>query len=144
MPDEADPPRKNYGFREREFQRDNVLKPGAPSQPTARELAMMSGPVVRSKTDGAAKAGDPNDVYVVLGENRAVEKKLGLNEVEIREIKSRRKRDYWLLLISSELMLGTLAVAGRDNPIVFVSAVAGMGLVASGLTWLMWHVMGKY
>ena len=144
MPDEADPPRKNYGFKEREFKRDNARRSGESPLPTAKELAIMSGSVVRSKTTGAAKADDPNDVYGVLEANRAVEKKHGLNEVEIREIKSRRKRDYWLLLISSEVVLGAIAVVGRSNPFVLACSVVGMGLVGFGLTWIMWQVMNKY
>ncbi len=144
MPDEADPPRKNYGFKDREFTRDNTLTSAAP--PTAKELAIMSGHVRKAGLSavGSAKADDPNDVYAILHANRAVEQKGGLNEVEIREIKSRRKRDYWLLLISSEVVLGVVAYAGRGNAFVLACSVAAMGLIAFGLTWVMWQVMNKY
>ena len=40
-PDE--PPRKNYGFKDRAFQRDNPLSSDAPPLPTAQELAKMAG-----------------------------------------------------------------------------------------------------
>ena len=139
-----DPPRKNYDFKERAFKRDNVPAADAPPVPTAKELAMMAGPVTRSSQGGAAKADDPNDVYAVLQRNRAVEKKLGLNEVELQQIKSRRKRDYWLLLLASEAGLAVVAVVGRSNVFVLACSVAAMGLVAFGLTWIMWQVMNKY
>lgn len=146
MPDEPDPPRKNYGFKDRDFKRDNTHSSGESPVPTAKELAIMSGPVAKhgQAAVGSAKADDPNDVYAVLEENRAVAKKHGLNEIEIKLLKSRRKRDYWLLLLSSEALLAVLAFFGRGNPFVFVGSIAAMGFVAFGLTWLMWQVMNKY
>jgi len=146
VPDEADPPRKNYGFKDREFKRDNVLKPTEAPMPTAKELAIMAGPVAKhgQAAAGRAKAEDPNDVYAVLQANRTVEKKHGLDEFELKQIKNRRKRDYWLLLISCEVALGALAYTGRGNAFVLACSVAGMGLIAFGLTWIMWQVMNKY
>jgi hypothetical protein len=146
VPDEADPPRKNYGFKDREFKRDNALQSAEPPPPTAKELAMMAGPAAKhgKALTGAQKVDDPNDVYAVLQANRAVEKQHGLDEFEIKRIKSRRKRDYWLLLITSEVALGALAYAGRGNAFVLACSVAAMGLIALGLTWIMWQVMSKY
>lgn len=76
VPDEPDPPRKNYGFKDRDFKRDNALKSTEPPPPTAKELAIMSGPVANhgKAAVGSAKVEDPNDVYAVLQENRTVEK----------------------------------------------------------------------
>jgi len=144
--DEPDPPRKNYGFKDRDFQRDNAASSAVPPLPTAKELAIMAGPVAQHgrAAAGKRKADDPNDVYAALEKNRAVEKKLGLNEVEIRELKSRRKRDYWLLLITSQCALGAVAYVGRANPFFFVGAIAAMGFTAAALTWIMWQVMNKY
>jgi len=146
VPDEPDPPRKNYGFKDRDFKRENAPASEAPPMPTARELAIMSGHKVPSapKAPGGPKPGDPNDVYAILQANRAVEKDLGLNEVEIKRLKSRRKRDYWLILLASETGLGGLAFLGRGNPFVLACSVAGMALIAFGLTWVMWQVMNKY
>lgn len=144
--DQPDPPRKFYEFKDREFKRDNQPAGAAPPLPTAKELAMMAGPVVPSgtTTTTGAKPGDPNDVYVALEQNRAVERKSGRDEVEIRQVKSRRTRDYWLLLVSSELLLGLITWQGRQNPVLFVSALAGMVLVGVTLTWVMWQVMDRY
>lgn len=146
MPDEANPPRKNYGFKDREFQRDNPLASEAAPLPTAKELAMMAGPVAQhgQAAAGKTKPDDPNDVYAVLKGNRAVEKKLGLNAVEIQQIKNRRKRDYWLVMLTLEPCLGVVAYVGRGNPFVLACSVAAMGFLALGFTWIMWQVMNKY
>ncbi|SDS09914.1 hypothetical protein [Opitutus sp. GAS368] len=140
-----DPPPKVYGFKEREFTRDNVRMPGAAPLPTAKELAVMAGPVTASpKGATGPKAGDPNDVYATLQQNRAVEKKLTGDEIEIRKIKSRRWRDYLLILLPSEILLGTITVLGRGNPVVFVSGLAGMIMIGVTITWIMWQVMDRY
>ena len=146
MPDEADPPRKNYGFKEREFKRDNPLASEAAPMPTAKELAIMAGPVAQhgKAAAGAEKKDDPNDVYAVLQGNRRVEKKQGLDEFEIKQIKSRRKRDYWLLMITVESTLAVVAVLGHSNPFVLVGSVAAMGLFGASITWVMWQIMSKY
>jgi len=143
--DQSDPPRKIYDFKDREFKRDNQPANGAPPMPTAKELAMMAGPAApTAKSTGTPKAGDPNDVYTILEHNRHVERKHGLDTVEIREVRSRRKRDYWLLLLSSEVLLGAITFFGRGNPVTFVSGLAGMVLVGITLTWVMWQVMDRY
>jgi hypothetical protein len=140
-----DPPRKNYGFKDREFKRDNAVTPGAVPMPTAKELAIMAGPAVPTpKGPTGPKAGDPNDVFTTLQENRAVETKAGGDLIEIREVKSRRKRDYWLLILSSEALLGVITVQGRGNPMVFVCGLAAMVVVGVSITWIMWQVMDRY
>ena len=146
VPDEPDPPRKNYGFKDRDFKRDNALKSTEPPPPTAKELAIMSGPVANhgKAAVGSAKVEDPNDVYAVLQENRTVEKKHGLSEVEIREIKSRRKRDYWLLLIGGNLaIVGAVALSGF-NIVSVIFGLSGLIVFSIGTTWIMWQVMNKY
>ncbi len=140
-----DPPPKVYGFKQREFKRDNARGSDVPPVPTAKELAIMAGPVTASPKGAAGpKPGDPNDVHVLLQHNRAIEKEFGLDHIDIRKVKSRRRRDYWLLLVSSELLLGVITWQGRGNPFVFVCALAGMVLVGVTLTWIMWQVMDKY
>ena len=141
-----DPPPKVYGFKEREFKRDNPTGPAAAPMPTAKDLAKMAGAPVPTGRGGStgAKAGDPNDVYAALQQNRAVEKQLTGDEIEIRKIKSRRWRDYWLILLSSEMLLGTVTVLGRGNPITFVCGLAGMVIVGTSVTWIMWQVMDRY
>ena len=144
MPDETDPPRKNYGFKEREFKRDN--RPASASQPpiSTQDLAKLSGPVVRSGpvAAGTPKATDPNDVYAVLQQNRTAEHDSGGDEVVIRQIKSRRTRDYWLLLVGGNLVLAGVGLFLGGIALIF--ALGGVVIYSCGLTWVMWQVMGKY
>jgi hypothetical protein len=142
-PDE--PPRKNYGFKDRAFQRDNPLSSDAPPLPTAQELAKMAGgPAPTPSRKAGAKAGDPNDVFNILLHNRAFEQKHGLDKVEVRRTRSRRKRDYWLLLIPSNLLLGILTWQDRGNPFILVGGISGMIVVSLSVTWIMWFVMEDY
>lgn len=132
MPDEADPPRQYYGFKEATFERVNAPRPPAPSVDKA------------SKGETPAPSPDPNDVFTILRKNQAVTDQAGLNEVKSRNIKYRRARDYWLILLPCESVLGTLAWFGRGNPFVLVFAISGMVVIAASLTWAMWQVMNKY
>lgn len=142
-PDE--PPRRNYEFKERDFQRDNVRAPGEARLPTAEELAKMAGgPLSSGRGANGPKAGDPNDVFKVLQHNRAMAEKHRLNEVAIRKVSSKRRRDFWLLLVPSDLLLGTLVWQARSNPVVLVFGLAGLIIVTLGLTWVMWFVMDDY
>jgi hypothetical protein len=142
-PDE--PPRKNYDFKERVFQRDNAVGADAAPMPTAQDLAKLAGPSVPSQRDKAGpRANDPNDVFAVLQHNRVVEQKHGLNDVKIRQRRSKRKRDYWLLLVPSDLLLGLLMWQGRSNPVIFVYGISGLVVLTLSITWIMWFVMDDY
>lgn len=142
---EPDPPRKNYGFKEREFKRDNAPTGSVPPPPTVKELAMMAGPVTASpKGATGPKADDPNDVFATLQHNRAVEQQLGADAVEIRKIKSRRIRDFWMLLIGGNLLIvGSVVVLG-PNVVTVMFGFGGVILFSISLTWIMWQVMGRY
>jgi hypothetical protein len=141
---EEDPPRKVYGFKDRDFKRDNATGP-ADAPPSAKDLAMMAGPVVASsKGATSAKADDPNDVFTALEKNRAIEKAHGLDQMEIRKIKRRRFRDYMIIMVPTQLLLGTITVLGRGNPIVSVCGLAGMVMLGVTITWIMWQLMDRY
>ncbi|HEY0865720.1 MAG TPA: hypothetical protein VGD97_16560 [Lacunisphaera sp.] len=140
-----DPPPKTYGFKEREFKRDNARPSEAAPMPTAKDLAKMAGPVTPSpKGATGPKAGDPNDVYNALLKNRAVEQALGLDQIEIRKIKRRKMRDYCLIMVPTMVLLGTVTILGRGNPIVFVCGLAGMVMLGIMITWIMWQLMDRY
>lgn len=113
-----DPPPKKYDLKPREFERLNPR--------------------------GPAGKGTEHDVYAILQQNRAVEQRLGLGEVEIRKKKSRRKRDFWLLLIGGNLLVAGLVAVGRFNLISLIFGLAGMVVLSVGLTWIMWFVMDDY
>ena len=108
-------------------------------------LAKLDGsPVPTPRGALGPKADDPNDVYAVLAQNRAVAQKHGQNEVVFKQVRSRRKRDYWLLIVPSNLLLAILTWQGRDNPFILVCGLTGMVLVSLGITWIMWQVMNDY
>ena len=143
--DSPDPPRKDYGFKDRVFQRDNPLTPGQPAMPTAKELAVMAGhPAPAPRPTAAPRAADPNDVMSILQQNRTVERKAGRDVVEIKEIKSRRKREFWLLLVGGNLaILGAVWLSGITM-ITVVFGLAGLIIFSLGLSWVMWQVMDRY
>lgn len=140
-----DPPRKHYGFKDREFKRDNAPQSDAAPMPTAKELAMMAGPVVKSPQGATGpKADDPNDVYATLQKNRSIEKQHGGDRVEIRKVKSRRKVDFWLMLVGGNvLIVGGVLVLGA-NVVTILFGFAGVIIFTLSLTWIMWQVMDRY
>jgi hypothetical protein len=140
-----DPPRKNYGFKEREFKRDNAPTGSVPPPPTVKELAMLAGPVTASpKGATGAKAGDPNDVFATLQRNRATEQEHGGDRIEIRKIKSKRRRDFWLMLIGGNLLIGGSVVVLGLNVFTVMFGLGGVILFSITLTWIVWQVMGRY
>ena len=118
-PTDDDPPRKTYGLKPKEFERVNAA-PGT-QEPSA-----------------------DHDVYAILQANRAREQDHGLGEVEIKTVKSRRRRDYWTLLLLTNALFAVIGFTGRENIMVLVSAGTGMILTSVGLTWIMWFVMDDY
>jgi hypothetical protein len=141
-----DPPRKNYDFKERTFQRDNPLSSGLPPMPTAEELARMAGHApAQPRLPREARADDPNDVLAVLQHNRAIERKHGQDELEYKAPrKSRRKRDFWLILIFGNLAIVGSVVFARFNPISLIFGLAGLVMLSLGVTWIMWFIMDDY
>lgn len=145
MPDENDPPRKVYGFKERDFKRDNPPAAGGEAMPSAQDLAKLAGhhhnPGPRT---AGAKADDPNDVFKVLDQNRSVEKHHHLDDIEIKKVKSRRKRDFWLILVGGNLaIIGSVFISGI-NVITVIFGLAGLVVFSIGVSWIMWQVMDKY
>ena len=80
----------------------------------------------------------------MLRENVAREKALGLNEVIPRRRPSRRKRDYWLLLVGGNLLvLGAVSVMQR-NIVTLAFGFSAMVFCSLALTWIMWVVLDDY
>ena len=145
-----DPPRKHYGFKDRTFKRDNLPPSAVPPMPTVKELAIMAGhkaPPPAKPAPAAAnrgKAGDPNDVYAVLDQNRAVEQSDGQDTVVIKKKISRRKRDYWLVLIMSNLAITGLVGMFGFNVMSAIFGLAGVIIITLGTTWIMWFLIDDY
>ena len=118
-PNESDPAPKKYGFKANEFTRVNA-EPGS-----------------------QAPSAD-HDVYAILQANRAREQEHRLGEVEVKVVKSRRRRDYWMLLLLTNALLAVIAWQSRGNLVVLCSTGAGIIIASIGLTWIMWFVMDDY
>ena len=148
MPDEPDPPPKSYGFKSREF---DILNPptGTPQASAPIRVDDLLRQAAASKPGGVPPVKSrpvENDVHAVLRENLLRANLSGLNELKpLVKRPSRRKRDFWFLMISGNLFLGFLAIVmGITNPFVFASAIAGMGMLTASLTWVMWFIMDDY
>jgi len=126
-----DPPRKNYAMKERSFDRVNPVPGSVPKE------EVKAGP------DPAHV--DPNDVQSMLLQNRAIERHHGQDEVELKVPRmSRRKRDFWLLLVLGNMLVVALVALGSLNPMSVIFGLSAMVLLSLGLTWIMWFVMGDY
>lgn len=148
MPEEPDPPRKVYGFKPREFVRDNRPTSEIGPAPTVKDLAKIAtegSPALTPAAPRGPRADDPNDVYAILQANRAAEQDSGGDQLKAANaFRYRRKRDYWLMLLPTEAVLGTVAFLGRHNPAICFAALVAMGLIFVILTWIMWQVMDRY
>lgn len=145
MPDEPDPPRKYYGFKEREFQRDNAPASQSPPQPTAEDLAKLAGnPVPKAQTPGPAKSADPNDVFNVLQQNRTVEQRRGADNLEIKKARSRRTKEFWLILVGGNAVIIGFVILGGFNVVSVIYGLAAVIVFSLSLSWVMWQVMNKY
>ena len=128
MPEEQDPPRKNYGFKPKNFERVNAPRPAA----------------------GAPREEPPaaNDVFAIQRDLREREIAAGMDELAAphRPVRSRRKRDYWFLTIVFNGVLIPLTIWGyrTQNAVLFVYGIAGLALVNIALAWILWVLMDDY
>lgn len=114
------PPRKYYGMKAREFEHLN-----APDKSPEKSME--------------------HDIFAMLQQNRTIEKQLGKDEIEIApKKKSRRKGDYWLVLVGGNLLILGLVAMTRFNPISAIFGGAGMIILTLSLTWVMWFVLDDY
>jgi hypothetical protein len=158
MPDPTDPPRKFYKLKPTEFEIVNAPSGSAPvdSTPTnvqAHLRAANAGqPKVKARPATPATPAPPsvpvpreNDVHAMLRDNLARANAAGLNDVPVGpKRRSRRKRDYFLLLIPVNGFFGFMAFGPHANAVSFVYGLAGIVVFSIGLTWVMWFVMDDY
>lgn len=128
MPDAPDPPRENYGFKPKEFERVNAPRPEAGVAPESPPAA--------------------NDVFAIQRDLRAREIATGRDELlpPDRPVRSRRKRDYWLLTLIFNGVLVPLTLWGyrTQNAVLFVYGIAALALVNVALVWVLWVLMDNY
>jgi hypothetical protein len=75
-----------------------------------------------------------------------MEKKFGGDEIGIKKVSSRRKRDYWLVFGMVELICGGLVAFGvrQHNPFFMLFGLTGMVVFGIAITWIMWQLVDRY
>jgi hypothetical protein len=153
MPADADPPRKFYGFKPREFERANPPRP-AGSAPDSPAPAPAATPPPEQKIDvrelirTGAGAGPQlgsnqavnraNEVHDLLRANLARDQAAGHYDLGVLDDSKRRRRirNYWIAVVAINAPLGAFAWwIGHANALPFVCAIAAMALLTSRLTW---------
>ena len=143
FPPEA--PRRTFGFKPTEFDRTNRPLDGRDDTPAVDARVLCRQAAVPPAGAPPVAAPAKNEVHAMLQDNLARASEAGDYEVDLRPKRpSRRRRDYWLLLITVNLGLaGAMAFFGR-NIFTLVCGGAGIVLCSVGLTWIMWFVMDDY
>ena len=159
MADDSDPPRVFYQLKPREFERVNALSgstppdappsgEGPPNPPSATidihdlyAQAAIPGRVLPTGDKVSAK----NEVHVLLRDNLNRANAAGLNELAPKpKRRSRRVRDYLLVVISLNSFFCFAAFGPYSNAVTLAYGVAGIIFSTLGLTWIMFFVMDDY
>ena len=149
MADDSDPPRKHYGLKPREFERVNArpgdLLPGEGPPPVdVRDLNRIAAGS-RPPQSVPPRAAADNDVRALLRANLEHRRAAGLEEATPpAPRRSRRKRDYWLVLIPVDLFFTALLVTPGMSPGIKLYALAGLVMFTLSFTWVMWFVADDY
>jgi len=103
----------------------------------AKEFERLNRPACKEKTDAAF------DVQSILSGNLKVNAPFE-KPVDLTPRRSRRKRDYWtVLLVGNALFVGLVSMLPK-NPVVLVYGFSAVVLFSVGVTWVMWAVMSDY
>jgi hypothetical protein len=155
MSDELDPPRKFYALKPRTFERANELRPqlslpGKPPDPPENQRIDVRDHYERAKTPGPVltlgqKVGLQNDVHVILQDNLVHANAGGLNNLAPkRKRRSRRTRDYFVVVIPLDAFFAYVAFGHYSNVMTMAYGVAGIIISTIGLGWVMFGVMDDY
>ncbi len=155
MPEPTDPtpeaPRREIRFKDREFERDNPPVQGLDAVPSfeVRDLLDLANKPPKPPADGPLPSSiappASNDVHAILRANLERDRERGLYQVAMEERRpSRRKRDYWTLMIGVNGALILTALLIGLNVMTAVYAFSGVILISIGLTWIMWFIMDDY
>lgn len=146
MSDQPDPPRKIYSFKEAAFERVNeVSASAAPAGAIdVRELAQAAHP--RGQGSAAKSAGSAeNGVRAMLRANEVRAAAAGATVLKPQpKRRSRRKRDYWLVLVPVDAFFAVLALTARNDAMALACGTGGLALFTAGFTWVMWVVIDDY
>ncbi len=148
MRDEPEPPRQHFRLKPREFEIMNAPGSQAPSDATPTDVqghfrAATAGP--KTRPPRPVTPAPANDVQVLLRDEAARLQAAGVNELTPKpRRRSRRTRDYWLLVLSLNAFFAFAAFGPFRNPMTLTYGIAGMIITTLGLTWVMWFVMDDY
>jgi hypothetical protein len=126
---------------------DDPTAPPAPEAEPGPPVRFQAGTPRFENVNDPGDGGPPAvDVPQLLRENVARAKAAGVNDLASKPPHcSRRRRDYWWLIIATNLLFGLVALAaGHASPLLCVGALTGMAVFSAALTWLMWFVMDDY
>ena len=88
------------------------------------------------------------DVYAWRAQEQAIEHQAGTDDLNAPPgpPSRRRRRDYWLLMTGGLVVFTPLIGYGftAANPMIFVSAIAGLVIFTISITWIIWQVMSRY
>jgi hypothetical protein len=155
MADEPDPPRKFYELKPKEFELLNgpvsAFTPQArPTESTeetrridVRELykqANTPGPILQKSRPPMV-----NEVHAILADNLARANAAGLNTLAPKpKRRSRRMRDYLLVMIPLNAFFGFAAFGPYANAVSFVYGLGGMAFSTVAVTWVMFFIVEDY
>jgi hypothetical protein len=160
--DPPDPPRKFYGLKPRTFEAVNGPQSAAPtdaldSRPDPGIAPAAAGPITVEGLNRAAAGQAPalgvngpvnhaNGVHDILELNRrraATSGEFTLKEQPPR--RSRRKRDYWILVIMANGgSVGFMGLVTRFDGAAMLGGLGAGLFFTFALTWIMWFVMDNY
>jgi hypothetical protein len=146
-PSDSDPPetpKPAFRFKPTEFERAN--RPlGEPDKTPAIDVRDLYQHANAVSAASPQPARVENEVHAILRANLVQADEAGLNAVELTPQRaSRRKREYWLLLVGGNLLIAALVFGLSRNVVVLVFAGSGMIFYSLALTWIMWMVMDDY
>lgn len=161
MGDDHEPPRKFYHLKPKEFDRVNPAPSDNPAAPPTRRDAGAHLPDTAARIDVRdlarqaagtapllgvnAPVNRANEVHAILQQNLDRANAAGLNDVPpAPRRRSRRTRDYFLLLIPVDAFFAFAAFGPGANLLSFIFGLAGLAAFTASLTWVMWFVMDDY
>ena len=148
MPDETDPPRKFYRLKAPEFESVNAPTDAAPLDATPTSVqGLLRAANVPPKASSSVPAAAPsaNDVQDLLRDQAVRMRAAGVDALAPKpRRRSRRARDFWLLLLTANGFFAFAAFGPYRNAMTFAYGIAGMIFTTISLVWVMWFVMDDY
>jgi hypothetical protein len=145
-PPEPEPPRREFRFKPTEFEVANRPADDTPGNAPIDVQQLHRQAKAPSPAPGAvAPSQAENQVHAMLRANLAKDAARGLNEViPARRRLSRRKRDFWLILIGGNLLVVGIVLFLGINAMTLAFGFVAMAVLSIILTWIMWFVLDDY